>query len=71
MGSICRRKNRYWIKYYDCETDKLVRRSAGSTRLEALTMLRRLIAKEKKGSAAAEEVLFELVWNDYFANLRM
>ena len=70
MGSVYKRGNRYWIKYRDRRTEKLVRRSAGFTRLDALAALQKIAAKEEKVEGESGEILFEVVWNDYFANLR-
>lgn len=41
MGSVYKRGNRYWIKYRDEKTGELIRKSAGTTRLEALAALRK------------------------------
>ena len=54
MGSIYRRKNRYWIKYLDRETEKLVRCSAGSSRMEALAA--RCLRPEHHGAHDEERV---------------
>ncbi len=41
MPSISQREARFWIEYRDPKTRKLIRKSAGDTRVEALEALSR------------------------------
>lgn len=55
MGSVYQRGSRYWIKYRDERTGRLVRRSAGSTRLEAVLSLERAEEGRSKGRSGPRE----------------
>ena len=66
MGSIYKRGDVYWVKYRDRKTRKLVRRSAGRTRLEALAALRR--AGEEASSGGSP---FETLAQAYLSHLRV
>lgn len=53
MGSIYRRGSRYWIRYRDQKTRRLVRKSAGQTYQEAQDLLKREAGISSPGVALA------------------
>ena len=64
MGSIYRRGNRYWVKYRDPQTRRLIRSSAGRTRAEAALLLAKIEGK------APEKPLCRVL-DDYLSHLKV
>ena len=64
MGSIYQRGDRFWISYQDKRTGKRVRRSAGSTRAEAVRAL--ASAEGRKAALTVDQVL-----EAYLSHLRV
>jgi len=71
MGSIYQRGPKFWIRYTDPKISKLIRRSAGTTRLEAVKALREAVGVQEQGRGISVGPPLEALVDSYRDYLRI